>query len=73
MISQKRISEQFFLEWNKKYNEAKADLNDREAKITKAMDELETDMELLGITGVEGKLSFRSFKHYLRVYRQATS
>lgn len=56
VISQKRISEQYFLEWNKKYQEAKADLNNREAMIARAMDDLENDMELLGITGVEDKL-----------------
>jgi magnesium-transporting ATPase (P-type) len=44
------------LDWNKKYQEAKADLNNREAMIARAMDDLENDMELLGITGVEDKL-----------------
>jgi hypothetical protein len=30
-------------------------MNNREKAMNKCLDELETDMELLGITGVEGK------------------
>jgi hypothetical protein len=36
---------------------ARADLNNREELIKKCLIELEHDMELLAITGVEGKLS----------------
>jgi hypothetical protein len=36
---------------------ARADLNNRDELIKKCLVELEHDMELLGITGVEGKLS----------------
>jgi phospholipid-translocating ATPase len=39
-----------------KYNEAKADLNNRKEQVAKVVDELEHDMELLGVTGVEDKL-----------------
>jgi len=35
---------------------ARADLNDRDKKVAEAMEELESDMELLGVTGVEDKL-----------------
>lgn len=40
----------------RKYKEAKADLNNREELVQKCINELELDMELLGITGVEDKL-----------------
>jgi phospholipid-translocating ATPase len=39
-----------------KYNEARASLGDRETLMTECIEELETEMELLGITGVEDKL-----------------
>lgn len=56
VISQKLISPEFYETWNKKYEVAKADLNDREKLIRQCIDELEADMDLLAITGVEDKL-----------------
>ena len=37
------------------YRHAKADLNNREKAMSKCIEDLEHDMELLGVTGVEGK------------------
>lgn len=54
VISQKILDEEFFEFWLRKYNQAKADLNDRERLMADCVLELEGDMELLGITGVEG-------------------
>jgi len=56
VISQKMITPEQFEEWNKRYEAAKADLNDRDRKMQRAVEELESDMELLGVTGVEDKL-----------------
>lgn len=56
VISQKLISPEFYEQWKKKYEIAKADLNDRENMIRNVVDELEADMDLLAITGVEDKL-----------------
>ena len=50
------LSEQFYSDWKKKFEAAKADLNDRERLVAAAIEELEEDMELLGVTGVEDKL-----------------
>ena len=55
VISQKLITQEFYEDWNKRYLKALADLNDREGMIAKCLDEIELDMELLAITGVEGK------------------
>ena len=46
----------FYQRWSHKYAEAKADLNNREESIKKCVEELEFEMELLGVTGVEDKL-----------------
>ena len=56
VISQKLLSPEYYQEWNKKYEVAKADLNDRERLVQNCIEELEQDMELLGVTGVEDRL-----------------
>lgn len=56
VISQKLIANDYFKEWNVRYEAAKADLNDREKLMQTCINELEADMDLLAITGVEDKL-----------------
>ena len=56
VISQKMLDKSFYENWNKRYAEAKADLNNREKSMMDCVNELEQDMELLGVTGVEDKL-----------------
>ena len=46
----------FYEKWSRKYADAKAELNNREASIKNCVEELEFEMELLGVTGVEDKL-----------------
>jgi hypothetical protein len=55
VISQKLVDDDFFANWMRRYNEAKSDLNNREEAMMNCVLELEQDMELLGVTGVEGK------------------
>ena len=55
VISQKLVTESFYEDWNKRYQRALSDLNNREGMIAKCLEEIELDMELLAITGVEGK------------------
>lgn len=56
VISQKLLSPEFYADWNRRYETAKADLNDRERMVQNCVEELEQDMELLGVTGVEDRL-----------------
>jgi phospholipid-translocating ATPase len=56
VISQKVITEDFYRRWQVRYETAKADLNDREKLVNACIEELENDMELLGVTGVEDRL-----------------
>lgn len=56
VISQKMLTQDQFDQWNKKYLQAKASLGNREELVKEAICELECEMELLGITGVEDKL-----------------
>jgi len=59
------LSQEQYDKWNRKYNTAKASLGNREELVADAISELENEMELLGITGVEGKLSY-SLQHLCR-------
>jgi len=43
-------------EWDSRYQEAAASLDDRDEKIAKCAEELERDLNLLGITAIEDKL-----------------
>ena len=43
---------------------AKADLNNREKAMNRCVEELETDMELLGVTGVEGNFGYIAYQSY---------
>jgi len=56
VISQKNLDKQEFLKWNERYKEAKASMTDRKEAMIKVLGELESEMELLGVTGVEDKL-----------------
>lgn len=56
VISMKPLTEKQYEDWSRKYAEAKADLNDRERLVQLCIEELEQDMDLLGVTGVEDKL-----------------
>jgi uncharacterized HAD superfamily protein len=48
------LSEEEFKKWMVSYKAALSDLNNREELVSKCVNELEQDMELLGVTGVEG-------------------
>lgn len=56
VMARKIIKEEEYKEWVKKYNAAKNSMQDRETKIRRVVDLLETKMELLALTGVEDKL-----------------
>ena len=57
VISQKMLTQEQYDKWNRKYASAKSSLGNREEQVAEAISELENEMELLGITGVEGKLT----------------
>lgn len=56
VISQKYISFDEYENWSRKYELAKTEMEDREKKVQKIVDELEENMEFLCVTGVEDKL-----------------
>jgi phospholipid-translocating ATPase len=56
VISQKYLCEDEYENWNRKYELAKTEMEDREKKVQKVIEELEENMEFLCVTGVEDKL-----------------
>ncbi len=56
VISQKYITTDEYENWNKRYELAKTEMDNREAKVQKIVEELEEGMEFLCVTGVEDKL-----------------
>ena len=57
MISQRLVEEVEYQRWHQRYDAARADMENREESIRACVEELEQDMELLCITGVEGILT----------------
>ena len=56
VISQKYISWDEYENWNRQYELAKTEMEDREKKVQNVVDLLEENMEFLCVTGVEDKL-----------------
>jgi len=56
VISQKYLTWEEYETWKRKYEVAKTEMENREEKVRKVIDELEKSMEFLAVTGVEDKL-----------------
>ncbi|KAI8927668.1 hypothetical protein BC831DRAFT_451768 [Entophlyctis helioformis] len=71
VIGRKRLAEDAYAEFQRKYQEAKISLNDRNAMMQAVVAKyLERDLELLGVTGVEDKLQ-DDVKQTLELLRNA--
>ncbi|KAL7668534.1 hypothetical protein ACOME3_009232 [Neoechinorhynchus agilis] len=55
-LAKKRIDNKEYEIWNKNFTAAALSLEDREAKLSKVYNEIETDLELMGATAIEDKL-----------------
>ena len=56
VFAHKYLTEQEYQAWKKQWDEAHFSITDREEKMKKAAESLESDMDFLGITGVEDRL-----------------
>jgi phospholipid-translocating ATPase len=56
VISQKYLTWEEYDSWKRKYEVAKTEMENRDQKMTKVIEELEKSMEFLAVTGVEDKL-----------------
>ena len=56
VITQKLLRKEEYQRWNRQFIRANEQLDNREQEVRKAIAYLESNMEFLGITGVEDKL-----------------
>ncbi|KAL0476648.1 phospholipid-transporting ATPase [Acrasis kona] len=56
ICAQRIVSEQFYHEWIDIFNQAKCSLYDREERVSSACEQIETDLEFVGVTAIEDQL-----------------
>lgn len=56
VLASRVISAEEFANWDARYQDAAADLDNRDAKIAALAEEVETNLELVGCTAIEDKL-----------------
>lgn len=56
MLASRHIDEGYYNEWRRRQKNAAVSLNDREDKLGAIYEEIECDMELVGVTAIEDKL-----------------
>ncbi|KAF0696732.1 Aste57867_12534 [Aphanomyces stellatus] len=55
-VAQRELSEEIYKEWNSRYQAAKMDTETAEEDLDKIIREIETQLDLVGITGIEDRL-----------------
>lgn len=55
-MAERRIDEDYYNEWRVRQQNAAVSLNDREDKLGAIYDEIECELELVGVTAIEDKL-----------------
>ena len=53
VITQKLLSQEKYEKWAKSYDDAKTEMGNREKSMLAVLEELEVNMQYLGVTGVE--------------------
>ena len=56
VIAEKIVSEEFYKEWNKDYQQALISTHNREENVNKVAERIEKDFDLVGTTAIEDKL-----------------
>ena len=56
MLANKVLEEEVWAEWDRRYQAAAADLDDRDARLAALYTEAEANLELVGVTAIEDKL-----------------
>eukprot|EP00656_Telonema_subtile_P056129 TRINITY_DN8904_c0_g1_i2.p1 TRINITY_DN8904_c0_g1~~TRINITY_DN8904_c0_g1_i2.p1 ORF type:complete len:937 (+),score=242.03 TRINITY_DN8904_c0_g1_i2:364-3174(+) len=55
-VAHKKLDPQEYASWDERYQEARGSLEDRTAKVSTCMRELEDQLDLIGVTAIEDKL-----------------
>lgn len=56
VLAVKKIEPKYFAEWNKKYDAARAMLDDKAKYMEELHSEIETELEIIGATAIEDRL-----------------
>ena len=56
MLAERRLTEQYYSDWRTRQQEAALSMDSREQKLNDMYEEVESDMQLLGVTAIEDKL-----------------
>lgn len=56
VLAERHLDEEFFLAWREKQQEAALSVNGREDKLGAIYEEIECNMQLVGVTAIEDKL-----------------
>ena len=56
VIGQKYVEPKFYMNWSEKYSQAKVAETDRDELMETVMSEIEINLDLIGVTGIEDKL-----------------
>jgi len=56
VVARRQLSTVYAEKWQKKYDAAQREIEDREGALTKVAVEIETEMEVVGVTAIEDKL-----------------
>ncbi|XP_064556084.1 probable phospholipid-transporting ATPase IM isoform X2 [Drosophila montana] len=56
VLAERRLTEQYYNEWRLRQQEAALSMDSREQKLNVMYEEVESDMQLLGVTAIEDKL-----------------
>lgn len=55
-MAERRLDEEFYSAWRERHKEASVSMNGREDKLAVIYEEIECDMQLVGVTAIEDKL-----------------
>ncbi|XP_018428668.1 PREDICTED: phospholipid-transporting ATPase ID-like, partial [Nanorana parkeri] len=56
VLAYKDLDKTYFADWKKRHHEASTSLEDRDEKLSKLYEEIETDLKLIGASAIEDKL-----------------
>lgn len=56
VLAERRLSEEYYKEWRSRQQEAALSMDSREQKLNVMYEEIESDMQLVGVTAIEDKL-----------------
>ena len=61
VLAERKIDQSFYDKWRKRHKEAAVAMEARDEKLEAIYEEIECEMQLVGVSAIEDKLAVRSF------------